>query len=69
MSKLKHEPFNWEIYVSGCSGKILAKNMTYPEAIEQAEQFGKPFAITQISPQTFKTRVDKQDYFELIEQD
>lgn len=67
MSKLKHEPFNWEIYVSGCSGKILAKDMTYPEAVEQAEQFGKPFAITQISPQTLEARIEKNDYYQFIQ--
>lgn len=51
MSHMKRQVLNWEVYTSG--HKILIKDKTYPEAIELAEQYGTPFAITQISSESY----------------
>jgi len=58
MAASKRQVLNWEVYTSG--HKILIGSRTYPEAIELAEQFGTPFAITQISEETYAKK--KQEH-------
>ncbi len=43
--KSKEIKSNWEVWVAG--HKLHVSNKTYFEAIEEAEAFGTPFAITQ----------------------
>lgn len=57
MAASKRQVLNWEVYTSG--HKILIGNKTYPEAIELAEQFGTPFAITQISNESYIKRKEE----------
>lgn len=54
MAASKRQVLNWEVYTSG--HKILIGNKTYPEAVELAEQFGTPFAISQISEENYIKR-------------
>lgn len=43
--KTKEIKSNWEVWVAG--HKLTIQDKTYCEAIEEAEAFGTPFAITQ----------------------
>ena len=57
--KTKNLVCNWEVYVSG-GKKLIISNATYCEALEQAEVFGVPFAISQ-KPLTYRDKETKNE--------